>query len=74
MLASELAALSEETADEQFLEQARSDFARALESPSPVEDPGLFGTLFRSAQYFPWFLSKESQSGNKRDVSVLSRP
>jgi hypothetical protein len=70
-LAPGLAGLFEETGNEQFLEQARQAFQKALQTPSPLEEPNLFGTVFATAQYFPWFLSKEFQPGSKRDVSVL---
>lgn len=73
LLAPGLAAISEEAANQQFLVQAREVFQKALQSPSPLEEPGLFGTVFTSAQYFPWFLSKGFQPGNKRDVSVLNK-
>ena len=59
---------------EQFLEEARQVFQKALQTPSLIEDPGLFGTVFTAAQYFPWFLSKECQPGSQRDMSILSRP
>ena len=74
VLAPGLASLFEETGNEQFLEQARAVFLKALETPLPIEDPGFFGSVFTAAQYFPWYLSKELQPGNKRDVSGLSRP
>jgi len=74
VLAPGLASLFEETGNEQFLEQARAVFLKALETPLPIEDPGLFGSVFTAGQYFPGYLSKELQSGNKRDVSGLSRP
>jgi len=73
-LAPGLAALFEESGNEQFLVQAREAFQKALQTPLPLEEPGLFGTVFTAAQYFPWVLSKEFQPGNKRDVSFLSRP
>lgn len=73
LLAPGLAAIFEETAIQQFLVQAREVFQKALQSPLPLEEPGLFGTVFTSAQYFPWFLSKDLQLGNKRDVSVLNK-
>ena len=74
VLAPGLAALFEETGNEQFLEQARGVFQKALETPPPIEDPGLFGSVFTAGQYFPWFLSKEFQPGTKRDVSSLIMP
>ena len=74
VLAPGLAALFEETGNEQFLEQARGVFLKALETPPPIEDPGLFGSVFTAGQYFPWFLSKEFQPGTKRDVSSLRGP
>ena len=73
VLAPGLAALFEETGNEQFLVQAREAFQKGLESPLPLQDPGLFGTVFTAGQYFPWFFSKEFQQGNKRDVSLLNR-
>ena len=72
-LAPGLAGLFEETGNEQFLEQARQAFQKALQTPSPLEEPNLFGTVFTTAQYFPWFLSKEFQPGRKRDVSFLDK-
>jgi hypothetical protein len=69
ILASGLAAAAEETDGEALLQQAHSEFKRALDRPLPIDDPGLFGTVFVSAQYCPWLLSKESPA--KRDVSVV---
>jgi hypothetical protein len=74
VLAPGLAALFEETGDAQFLEQARSVFLKVLETPLPIQDPGLFGSVFTAGQYIPWFLSKEFQPGTKRDVSLLLTP
>ncbi|MCI0623183.1 MAG: hypothetical protein L0387_16265 [Acidobacteria bacterium] len=74
VLAPGLAAVSEETGNQEFLDQARDTFQKALQAPPPLSDPGLFGTVFTAGQYFPWFLSKEFQPGPKRDVSVLSKP
>jgi len=74
VLAPGLAALFGETGNEQFLVQAREAFQKGLESPLPLDEPGHFGTVFTSAQYFPWFLSKEFRPGNKRDVSFLDKP
>lgn len=70
ILASGLAAAAEEAEGESLLEQARNEFERALDRPLPIDDPGLFGRVFVSAQYFPWFLSKASPA--KRDVSALA--
>jgi hypothetical protein len=47
---------------------------RALETPLPIDDPTLFGTVFTAGQYMPWFLSKEFQPSGKRDVSSLIAP
>jgi hypothetical protein len=74
VLAPGLAALFEETGNEQFLEQARAVFMKALETPLPIEDPGLFGSVFTAGQYVPWFLSKEFQPSGKRDMSTLIAP
>jgi len=74
VLAPGLAALFEETGNEQFLEQARAVFMKALETPLPIEVPGLFGSVFTAGQYIPWILSKEFQPGAKRDVSSLIAP
>jgi hypothetical protein len=71
VLAPGLAALFEGTGDELFLERAKEVFQRALQTPLPLEDPQLFGTVFTAAQYFPWFLSKEFQPSGKRDVSLI---
>ncbi|MSO23673.1 MAG: hypothetical protein EXQ58_10565 [Acidobacteria bacterium] len=73
VLAPGLAALFEETGNEQFFVQAMEAFQKALQTPSPIEETRLFGAVFTSAQLFPWFLSKECQPGNKRDVCVLGR-
>jgi len=73
-LAPGLASLFEETGNEQFLEQARQAFQKVLQTPSPIEETGLFGAVFTSAQCFPWFLSKEFHPGTKRDVSILRWP
>ena len=74
VLAPGLAALFEETGNEQFLEHTRTVFLKALETPLPIEDPGLFGSVFTVGQYIPWFLSKEFQPNGKRDVSSLIAP
>jgi hypothetical protein len=74
VLAPGLAALFEEAGNEQFLEQARAVFVKALETPLPIEVPGLFGSVFTAGQYIPWILSKEFQASGKRDVSSLIAP
>jgi hypothetical protein len=73
ILAPGLAALYEETSNTQFLEQASHAFQSALQTHKPIDDPGVFGSVFRAGQYLPWFFSKEFQSKGKRDVSHLIR-
>jgi hypothetical protein len=74
LLAPGLAALFEETGKEQFFEHATGALLKALETPLPIDEPGLFGSVFTTGQYVPWFLSKGFQPSGKRDVSSLIAP